>query len=433
VSWSITDLWNWLQGVTTQISNFFSQLWTQAQNIVNTGQGIFLGLSQIGSSIWDALRWVGAQIYNAFAELIKIGEYVYNALRNFGEWIWKTFSNIPNAIYSGLQWIYNGLLWAGKQIMKALERIYNWLVDFWNNIVDNVSSWYEGWRSAVNAWWTNIWLVFRQKLKRAITANIAIPLIWKSAESIKDKGIIKGGATFFASLFIAPIAGYASAEIIDALIPTPSTANFELLPPLSMPKMTPPQLVIPEVEEKPAPEKVPIPSIGYGLPYDIPLTLPPITLSYTKPLPPVLYSLTLPQIDIYSVTVRRTNLQVSMPKVSYEYTIISPLYVEIMRRLPLLTPSVVPTSAPRPPQALGLPSVTVEVRVTGKEFKAPLPSVSIEYEHELPIMAVPTITLPSISVEAKITKIPLNISLSLPAVGASAYTGTLLYYEPWSA
>ena len=417
MSWSLTDLWNWLQGVTSQISNFFSQLWTQAQNIVNTGQGIFLGLSQIGSSIWDALRWVGSQIYNAFAELVRIGEYVYNAFKSFGEWVWRSISNLPNAIYSALQWIYNGLIWAGKQIMKALEWIYNWLVHLWNNFVDNVTAWYEGWRNAVNAWWTNIWLVFRQKLKRAITANIAIPLIWKSAESIKDKGIIRGGATFFASLFIAPIAGYTSAEIIDALIPTPSTTYFELLPPLSIPKMTPPPLTIPEVEEKPYPEKVPTPSIGYGLPYDISLALPPISLEYAPPIPPYNILLSLPSISQWAGITKATPISMRLPLIRYEYDIISPVYKDIQLTLrPLLT-------------------TTTYLRVPPPPYSPTLPSISLEYVVMAPVSPF-TLSLPSITLEWEILP-PYEISLMLPSISCEytvEYTAPemeLVYEETW--
>jgi len=411
MSWGITDLWNWLQGVTTQISNFFSQLWSQAQNIVNTGQGLFLGLTQLGSSIWDSLRWVGEQVYNAFVELVGIGGYIYDAFRSLGEWIWKTISNLPNAIYSALQWIYNGVIWAGRQIMKAIEGLFNWLVGLWNNLVDNVIVWYEGWRSAVNAWWTNIFLVFRQKLKRSITANIAIPLIWKSAESIKDRGIVKGGTTFFASLFIGPIAGYTAAEVIDALIPMPSTTYFELLPPLSMPKLSPPQLVIPEAEEKAPPKEVPIPSIGYGLPYDVSLVLPPIRLEYVPPLPPYDVLLSLPQIRMWAGVTKVTPISMRLPSIYYEYNVISPVYKDIQLTLrPLLTTTTY-LRVPPPPYSLILPSISLEYVVMApvSPFTLSLPSISLEWE-VLPPYEV-SLVLPSILYEYTVEYLPPEMTL----------------------
>ena len=386
MSWSIIDLWTWLQNAVSYISNFFSQLWSQAQNIVNTGQGLFLGLSQLGSSLWESLRWIGEQVYNAFVELTKIGEWVFNSLKNFGEWIWRAFSNLPNAIYSGLQWLYNGIVWAGKQIMKALEGFYNWLIQFWNNLVDNVTAWYENWRTAVNTWWSNIFLTMRNKLKQSIMANVSIPLIWKSAESIKDKGILKGGITFFASLFIGPIAGYISAEVIDALIPKPSTTYFELLPPLSIPKLSPPSLVIEEAEEKLPPEKVPVPSIGYGLPYDISLTLPPVSLEYIPPIPPYDIPLSLPPITMWAGRTKVMPFSLRMPSIYYEYDIIAPLYKNIQLTLrPLLTTST-GVLAPPPPYSQALPSISLEsIIVPVIENTLSLPSITLEYAVGYPV------------------------------------------------
>ena len=380
MSWSLTDFWNWIQGAVYQISNFFSQLWEQAQNILNTGQGIFYGLASIGSAIWDSLRWFADQIYSGFSELVKIGEWVFNSLKNFGEWIWKAFSNLPNAIYSAFEWLYNGIVWAGKQIMKALEGFYNWLIQFWNNLVDNVTAWYEGWRSALNTWWSSIFLTMRNKLKQSIIANVSIPLIWKSAEAIKDKGVLKGSAMFFASLFIGPIAGYISAEVIDALIPKPSTTYFELLPPLTIPKLSPPQLVIEEAEEKLPPEKVPTPLIGYGLPYDISLTLPEIELSYVPPIAPYDIPLSLPPISMWAGRTKVMPFSLRMPSIYYEYDIIAPLYKNIQLTLrPLLTTST-GVLAPPPPYSQALPSITLQsIVVPVMENTLSLPSISIEY------------------------------------------------------
>jgi len=248
-------LWEALQGVVTAIQDFFAQIWEQVQQISNTGQGLFSGLATLGSALWDAIY-------------------------KFGQWIWQSLSNIPNAIYSAFQWIYNGVIWIGGQISLAIQNVLNFIYNVFGNIYNAIRSWLSGFRDSVNAWFSNLIVGFRAKLKKSIMANISIYGMWKSMEKFIENPSMKTLALAVASPFAFPFLGAMISETIDAMIPTPSTSSIEVMPPIDLPEIAIPTLTIPREPYPSAPAMPPTPIIGLGLPYDIELKPDRVRINY---------------------------------------------------------------------------------------------------------------------------------------------------------
>jgi len=255
---SIDFSWFWdaLTSISSTIQNFFSSLWSQIQNITNTGQGIFYGLTTFGTQVWDAIvRWAstfGDWFHKAF-QRFKEG------LENLGNWLGQTIgyglqvigsaiSWISTQIYNFGNWLWNGILWVGQQISNIFTDIWNWIASTISNLLTTLADWYDSIRTALNNWFTGMFTGFRRKLKQSIIANITLATAYKSIEKITDIKELSEFPTAIAKVFINPILGYLGgtfmAEVVDSLIPTPSTSTIEFIPPLTLPTFTPPTLEI---------------------------------------------------------------------------------------------------------------------------------------------------------------------------------------------
>jgi len=255
VTVDLSWLWEALQEVVTAIQDFFNQIWSQVQQISNTGQGLFSGLATLGSALWDAIY-------------------------KFGQWIWQSLSNIPNAIYSAFQWIYNGVIWIGGQISLAIQNVLNFIYNVFGNIYNAIRNWLGGFRDSINTWFSNLIVGFRAKLKKSIMANISIYGMWKSMEKLVENPSTKTFMLVAVSPFLFTAMGTVVSETIDAMIPTPSTSNIEVMPPISLPEITIPTLTIPRESYPSAPTMPPTPVIGLGLPYDIEVSPDRVRINY---------------------------------------------------------------------------------------------------------------------------------------------------------
>lgn len=273
MSFDLSWFWNWLQGVVDTIASWFNSLWGVAQQITNTGQGLFAGLATVASGLWDSLRWLADQIYGGlkwfYDGLVSIGE----ALKGFGEWIWNALAGIPSAIYGFGQWLWNGLLWVANVVGQALANVWNAIVEgiewLWNQLVNAYNAFVEG----INTWWTNTIVWFRQKLKQTIMADLTIFMSWKGAEKALERGDWKAIMILPVGALAGAFAGAVFAEIVDAMIPTPSTTVFQLVPSMTLPSISLPRVTAPYVPTPAVPAAPEVPAIGYGLPYDIILDL----------------------------------------------------------------------------------------------------------------------------------------------------------------
>ena len=263
-------LWNTLQSISESINEWFGDIWTQATNISNTGQGIYMGLVAFGSQIWDAL----VKFAEIFGEWFKKAfKYIREGLENLGEtlgaWIGDAFKTvgaaiswIANQIYNFGNWLYNSLKFGVNWIMNALTAAWEGIVNFFSGVSNALGTWWGTVTTTVNTWWTDLIKGFRNKIRDTIIADFTIMGAFKgmerfwSAQSVKDVGFGIMG------LVASPIAGYFAGRIIDAVIPIPTTEVYPLIPTIGGFEYTPPLITIPTPTEptKPTlpPESPPI-------------------------------------------------------------------------------------------------------------------------------------------------------------------------------
>jgi len=270
--WDLSWLWNALKGVTDTIGSWFSSLWSWAQNIVNTGQGIFNGLVAFGSQIWDALCKFGETIGSWFSTAFKwiydgfcyiadvFGQWVSTA---FG-WIGSAFSWIAQQIYNFGAWIYNGLTFVWNWIVNMAIGVWNAITQFFSGIASAISSWWGNVVSGLNSWFSNLIVGIRRKLVQTIIADVSIYFGWKSMERLTHASGLKEAGLSVLGLLSAPFVGYLFGNMINGITPSPSTTPIQLIPEIAPFTYTPPTLTIEAPSEKAYPSiGEPLKPIGY--------------------------------------------------------------------------------------------------------------------------------------------------------------------------
>jgi len=335
---SLEWLWEALQGVISSIQNWFSGIWETVSSISNTGQGIFAGLVNFASALWDAIQKFGEWIWKGLTEA---WEYLYNGLKYwadvFGQWFNMAMSWIGSGVswlgaqlYNFGQWIWNGIMYIAQYIGNALTGVWNAIVGFFSSLSTAFWGWWNAVATGINNWWTGIILGIRNKIKHSVMASITISSAWKAGEKFLDKfsevksirgaiSTVGGGLLgMFGSLFV----GYILGELVDGLIPTPSTSSFQLIPTLTAPTIpsfemtiTPPSIPTPPTPGFPTTGIPTPPGLGYGLPYDVSLSPPTLSKDTTissrdgEPPPPTLS---------YDTTMDTSDGTPPAPSISYE-------------------------------------------------------------------------------------------------------------------
>jgi hypothetical protein len=95
-------------------------------------------------------------------------------------------------------------------------------------------------------------------------ADVSIYFGWKSMERLTSAPSLKDAGFSILGLLGAPLVGYLFGNIINGLIPTPSTAPIQLIPEITPFTYSPPSLTIETPTEKPYPSiGEPLKPIGY--------------------------------------------------------------------------------------------------------------------------------------------------------------------------
>jgi hypothetical protein len=118
------------------------------------------------------------------------------------------------------------------------------------------------------------------------------------ASGLKEAGLSVLG------LLSAPFVGYLFGNMINGIIPSPSTTPIQLIPEIAPFTYTPPTLEILTPTEKPYPYIGTAPSpitVGAGLPYDL--------------------TLRVPQAPTYTYTTSSSDESLIMPTITYEYEV----------------------------------------------------------------------------------------------------------------
>jgi hypothetical protein len=219
------------------------------EDIQNALQNAWNWFSGIGASVSDALSGIGAWIYQGIVYLSNIfGQWISSGL----SWIGSGVAWLGQQLYNFGQWLWNGLLWLGNAIVNAFKAVFEWIYGIATNAFNTFLSWAGGFVNFFNTWITNIILGFRSKLKQLIAYNITMAGIEKTVSSFFTEPSLKKLGGFI----IAPLAGAFIAEIVDKLIPTPSTEPLQIFPWFTAPAISVTPIAVPEI---PVPEA---PSIG---------------------------------------------------------------------------------------------------------------------------------------------------------------------------
>ena len=131
---------------------------------------------------------------------------------------------IASQFYGFGQWLYNGFSWVAKVVGNVIAGIVDWFGSVLSGLLNTLGSWYENLRTGINQWFTGIFTGVRRKLKHSIIASLTITVSYKSLEGLQQAR----GWFDYLKVLVNPVIGYLGsyfiAEMIDKLIPTPSTS-----------------------------------------------------------------------------------------------------------------------------------------------------------------------------------------------------------------
>lgn len=200
----------------------------------------------------------------AITGLDTLGSWILEGLKKFGEWIWSGMKWIAEQIGQGLtwaaerlkdfgMWIWNGLKWIGDVAWYALKAVYNFIMQVVNTITTTVKNWYSSVASYINQWFSNLVAGFRNKLKMMIIADTSIVAMWKGLEGITSVKSFNEAVLRVGGIFAAPFLAAFAAEMIDKLVPVPSSTTIELVPQFEFPEIPTVEIPIEYPELAPTP------------------------------------------------------------------------------------------------------------------------------------------------------------------------------------
>jgi hypothetical protein len=271
IGWDLGWFFGILQTIVQNLADFISSLSPSLEGIVNTGQGLFAGLSALGSAIWDAIlkafSTIGEWVYKAF-EWIKKG--LETAFLTLGQWIATAYTWLAG----GIQWIASGIWSFGNWLYNSFKYIWNWLVNaikgvwtaicnFFSGIATAIGTWWSNVTSGINSWFTSLVTSIRNKLVETIMADVSIYFGWKSMDRLISAKSVKDAIFSILGLVGSPLIAYLFGNIINGLIPTPSTTPIQLIPEIPMFSYTPPSLEVATPTEPTPPTAPPSPP-AYG-------------------------------------------------------------------------------------------------------------------------------------------------------------------------
>jgi hypothetical protein len=323
MSFDISAIWNAIQGVLSSIANIISYLYSYVSDIVNTGQGIAVGLSYLTSGLWDALLKGSEAIRQGFINLMKPINEGLIYLSNILNVVWTALSSavwyVGNSIYYFGNWVFAGVQYANRVLNAVLFRLWSGFIDSVNNAFSNIANWWNNLANSVNTWFTNLMKTIRNKIKLTIMTDVSLYFGWKALESSFNSASISKLPFALIGVISSPFIGYIFGEIADALIPTPSTPEFPLIPPVSPISITLPSIEAPpepSITYPPSPLSPPSP-VGYGLPYDLTLTI--VTSeSVETTTASTDDTLTIVTSESVETTLESTDITLTPPSLTYE-------------------------------------------------------------------------------------------------------------------
>jgi len=285
VSWddivnAIQGFYNWLTGIGAGFTNTLGELGSWIFGGFQwLGDRFKEGLDVLGKWFKDAISYIANQLYNAYNVLVS---WISPAI----QWIGSGIAWIGQNLYAFGQWLYNGIVWIANAVWDFISSGINWITQQLSNIWNAISDGINWFVSSFNLTWSNWIKGLRAKFKQLLIVNLTVPTTINAFEELVKQPSIKK----FLGLVLAPVTGAVVAEIVDKVIPTPSSEQVNIFPPFSLPSWTwtqfspakPGYLTAPSVSpltQPVTPTVTPVTPVGYGLPYDV--TIENIEISYT--------------------------------------------------------------------------------------------------------------------------------------------------------
>jgi hypothetical protein len=261
MGFDLSWLWEFLNSIGSTINSWFSTIWTQAVNIINTGQGIFSGLIAFGSQLWDAILKFGETVGQFFQDAYNyLATGITNAFNVFGQWLNNAFTFlsegvtwIGNQLYNFGNWFYNSVLYIWNWIVNTATGIWTALTEWFSGVATALGTWWGSVTTSINTWWSNLLIGFRNKIITTIQADIAISMAWKASERILNPSKLEDVGYGLFGMVASPLVGRLLGELVNAIVPMPATTTYPLIPTIGGFSYTPPSLNITTPTEKSPP------------------------------------------------------------------------------------------------------------------------------------------------------------------------------------
>jgi hypothetical protein len=233
VSWediinAIQGFYNWLVGIGAGFTNTLGEL----------GSWIFGGFQWLGDRFKEGLDTLGQWFKDAINYIADRLREAYNTLATWIapaiQWIGSGLSWIGQNLYAFGQWLYNGIVWVANAVWDFVSSGINWIMQQLSNIWNSISEGINFFVSSFNLTWNNWIKGLRSKFKQLLLVNLTVPTTIDAFQDFVKQPSIKK----FLGLILAPVAGAVVTEIVDAVIPTPSSEQVNIFPPFSLPSWT---------------------------------------------------------------------------------------------------------------------------------------------------------------------------------------------------
>jgi len=234
-SWLITAL----QNITSNITSFFNGIWGATQQIVNVGQGIFSGLAQFGGWIYqglvDAFNWI-------YKGLSWIADQIGQAILGFATWLYNGVIWIGQQLYNIGQWLWAGIQGLANMIVNGVLYLASAIYNFFVGVGNMVWSFIVNFKTSLDTWWFNLIAGIRAKIKASMMFTLTTHVAWKGMEKIAEAKSLKEYIFGFGSILISPLPAYIISNVLDSMIPIPSSTPQKVAPDLGALTFTPPDI-----------------------------------------------------------------------------------------------------------------------------------------------------------------------------------------------
>ena len=316
----IEEIWQRFQNVVETIGRFVegiaSYLGITVEQTLQNPTSIFA----FGTMLWDALiyiadrfketlSYIGDKVYNAITELADtIGGWIYNAFQSIASlgsrlkegiekfassfysaitkayetmstyisnaiaWLSSSIKIVGERLWEFGNWIYNSAVKLWNSFVSALKGVWNTITTWFSEMIDSIFDWFDSTTTSVNEWFTNLMTSIRRKLKQTIIADLTIWLSWKSAERFTTARSVNDLLFGLGGVVLSPIPAIVMAEIVEQLVPTPSTTPLQIIPPIARFSYKPPELTIEEIPEPAQPTRVEVGVVPTAFPGIVDLT-----------------------------------------------------------------------------------------------------------------------------------------------------------------